>query len=182
MTETKLQKNRNGLASMTKGDSPDIRRVPVRFWAHDLFVEVTRERTIEHILRVVATDHALKIEDLYVVRDGEDARLACDEPIHDEHQRRHHVHHRHPVTVTVNYQAASQQRKFRRHAKLEAVLDWAIRVFGIDASMAGEFELTRTGSTEELPLSDHIGHIAAKRDELALDLVRGDIANGGLHD
>ena len=43
----------------------------------------------------------------------------------------------------------------------------------------GEFELTRSGSTEELPLSDHVGHLAGKQDVLALDLVRGDIANGG---
>lgn len=180
MTDIKLQDDTDGLAVANQGEPPDIRRVPVRFGGHDLFIEVNSDRTIEHILMIVAGDHALQIGDLYVVRDGEDAPLACERPIHDGHQRRYHVHHRQPVTVTVNYQAASHHREFRRHATLEAVLDWAIRVFGIDASMAGEFELTRTGSTEELPLSDHVGHLAAKHGELALDLVRGDIANGGL--
>lgn len=144
MTDIRLQDHTNGLALASKGEPPDIHRISVRFEAHDLLIEVTADRTVEHILTIVATDHALLIEDLYIVREGEDAPLACEQPIHDGHQRRHHVHHRQPVTVTVNYQAASHHRRFRRHGTLEAVLDWAIRVFDIDASMAGEFELTRT--------------------------------------
>jgi hypothetical protein len=181
MTDIKLQDETDGLAVASKGEPPDIYRVPVRFETRDLIIEVAADRTIEHILTIVAIDHDLPIEDLYIVREGEDVPLACEQPIHDGHQRRHHVHHRQPVTVTVNYQAASHHREFRRHATLESVLDWAIRVFGIDVSMAGEFELTRTGSTEELPLSDHVGHLAGKHDTLALDLVRGDIANGRHH-
>lgn len=181
MTDIKLHDGTDGLALASKREPPEIHRVPIRFEAHDLFIDVKADRTIEHILTIVATDHALLVENLYIVREGEDAPLACEQPIHDGHERRHHVHHRQPVTVTVNYQAASHHHEFRRHATLEGVLDWAIRVFGIDASMAGEFELTRTGSTEELPLSDHVGHLAGKHDALALDLVRGDIANGGHH-
>ena len=181
MTDIKLHDGTDGLALASKREPPDIHRVPIRFEAHDLFIDVKADLTIEHILTIVATDHALLVENLYIVREGEDAPLACEQLIHDGHERRHHVHHRQPVTVTVNYQAASHHHEFRRHATLEGVLDWAIRVFGIDASMAGEFELTRTGSTEELPLSDHVGHLAGKHDALALDLVRGDIANGGHH-
>jgi len=179
MTDIKFKDDTDGLAYVSKNEPPDIRRVPVRFESRDLFIEVTADETIEHILTIVATDHALLIEDLYIVLEGEDVPLSWEQPIHGGHQRRHHVHHRGPVTIMVNYQAASHHREFRRHTTLEAVLDWAIRVFGIDASMAGEFELTRTGSTEELPLSDHVGHLAGKDDALALDLVRGDIANGG---
>lgn len=178
MTDTRLQNDTDGLNAAREIEPPDTRRIPVRFEARDLFIEVHPGNTIEHLLTMIATDHGVLIEDLYIVREGGDGPLACEHPVHDGHQRRHHVHHRQPVTVTVHYQAASHHREFRRHATLEAVLDWAIGAFGIDTSMAGEFELTRSGSTEELPLSDHVGHLAGKQDVLALDLVRGDIANG----
>jgi hypothetical protein len=181
MTDMKLQDDADGLTVASKLEPPESYRIPVRFEGRDLFIEIASNRTIKDILTIVASDNALVIEDLYIVREGEDAPLSCEQPIHDGHQGRHHVHHHQSVTVTVHYQAASHHREFRRHATLEAVLDWAIRAFGIDASMAGEFELTRTGSTEELPLSDHVGHLAGKHDALALDLVRGDIANGSHH-
>lgn len=178
MTEVTLQDDTEGLKIAGGSEPPGGLRVPVRFEAHDLSIEVTPDHTIEHILTVIATEHGLRIEDLYIVRDGEDAPLACGQPVQHGRPHRHHVHHRLPVAVAVNYQAASRHREFRRHETLEAVLDWAIGAFGIDASMAGEFELTRTGSTDELSLSDHVGHLARKHDALALDLVRGDIANG----
>ena len=114
------------------------------------------------------------------MRDGEDEPVECGHPVHhDGHHGRHHVHLRHPVDVTVRYQAGAHRREFRRQAKLERVLDWAIRVFNIDPAMAGEFELTRAGSTGELSLSEHVGHLAGRQDCLELDLVRGGIANGG---
>ncbi|RUY22840.1 hypothetical protein EN978_34120 [Mesorhizobium sp. M7A.F.Ca.US.001.04.1.1] len=157
-------------------------RLPIRFEARDLFVELGQGQLIEHVLAIVATNHGLLIEDLYVVPDGEDEPMDCAHPVrHDGRHRRYHVHHRHPVDVTVRYQASVHHREFRRHAPLERVLDWAIVAFGIDPAMAGEFELARAGSAEELPLSEHVGHLAGKHDRLELDLVRGDIANGGIY-
>jgi hypothetical protein len=45
--------------------------------------------------------------------------------------------------------------------------------------MATEFVLTRHGQKEELPGSEHVGHLAGHHHyTLELDLVRGDIANG----
>ena len=44
--------------------------------------------------------------------------------------------------------------------------------------MATEFELARHGQKEELPGTEHIGHLAGHHHVLELDLVRGDIANG----
>lgn len=154
--------------------------LPVRFLGRDIFIDIQPGLLIEHVLKILATDHGLLIEDLYVVRDGEDEAADWAYPVHrDGYHRRHHVHQRHPVDVTVRYQAGEHRCEFRRHAPLERVLDWAIRVFNIDPAMAGEFELTRAGSTEELPLNEHVGHLAGKHDCLELDLVRGDIANGG---
>lgn len=173
MTQTTLHDGIEG-----KGAGANL--LPIRFEAQDLFIEIGRGQLIEHVLQIVATNHGLLIEDLYVVRDDEDEPLDCAHPVHhDGRHRRHHVHRRHPVDVTVRYQASEHHREFRRHAPLERVLDWAIRVFNIDPAMAGEFELTRAGSTDELPLSEHVGHLAGKHDRLELDLVRGDIANGG---
>ncbi|MBX3565589.1 MAG: hypothetical protein KF730_13550 [Sphingomonas sp.] len=181
MTDLTLQDDTDGLKMERSAEPPGGLRIPARFEARDFYIEVTPDQTIEHMLTIIATEHGLRIEDIYIVRENEDAPLICEEPVHHGHQRRHHVHHRQPVAVTVHYQTGSHHREFRRHASLEQVLDWAIRAFGIDASMAGEFELTRTGSTDELSLSDHVGHLAGKHNALALDLVRGDIANGADH-
>lgn len=156
-----------------------VRRLPVRLEARDLVLEFQPGQRVEHILAIVATTHGLLIEDIYLVRDGEDEPLDCSHPIRDDgHDHRHHVHRRHPVDVTVRYHAGSHHREFRRHAPLERVLDWAIRIFKIDPAMAGEFELALAGTTDELPLSEHVGHLAGKHGTLELDLVRGDIANG----
>lgn len=160
----------------------DDRRLPVRFEAQDLLIDLRPGQLIEHILALIAANHGLLVADLIIVRDGEDEPADCAHPVHhDQHHRRHHVHRRNPVDVTVRYQADEHHREFRRQAPLERVLDWAIRVFKIDPAMAGEFELARAGSTEELPLNEHVGHLAGKRDCLELDLVRGNIANGGTH-
>ena len=158
--------------------------IPVRLFGHDRFVELRPGQRLEHLLEIVARDGGLVIEELIILRDGE------AEPIHRgsmidhnyPHRHRHHVHRRHPVTVTVHYQAGSHHREFRRDAALEQVLDWAVGAFGIDATMAAEFELALAGQTEELPLSEHLGHLAGKQDALALNLVRGVIANGADHD
>lgn len=160
----------------------DHGRLPVRFEAQDLVIDLRPGQLIEHILALIAANHGLLVADLIIVRDGEDEPADCAHPVHhDRHHRRHHVHHRNPVNVTVRYQADEHHREFRRQAPLERVLDWAIRVFKIDPAMAGEFELALAGSTEELPLNEHVGHLAGKHHCLELDLVRGNIANGGTH-
>ena len=82
------------------------------------------------------------------------------------------------LKVTVYYQANHHTRVFKRFEAVKDVLAWAIEVFGIDASMATEFELARQGKKEELREFEQLGHLAEKNLELALDLVRGDIANG----
>ena len=84
------------------------------------------------------------------------------------------------IAVTVNYQSKSDTRAFKPAATVEEVLDWALKVkaFGIDSAMATEFELALHGRTEELPHADHLGKLATGAKELALDLIRGDMANG----
>ena len=84
------------------------------------------------------------------------------------------------IAVTVYYQAKDATSSFKPSATLEDVLDWAVKVtaFGIDPAMVAEFELARHGVKEELPLGDHLGKMAAGAKTLALDLVRGDMANG----
>ncbi len=101
---------------------------------------------------------------------------------HYPRHRRHHVHHRPAVAVKVFYQGGDREHDFRRQAPLERVLDWAIKAFQIDPAMAGEFELTKVGGTEELPLTEHVGHVAGNEHKLELNLVRGDICHGASHD
>ena len=84
------------------------------------------------------------------------------------------------ISVTVYYQSKEETDAFKPSDTIESVLDWALRLesFAIDPAMADEFELARHGIKEELPLSDHLGRLATGAKQLALDLVRGDMANG----
>ncbi|WP_315731544.1 MULTISPECIES: hypothetical protein [unclassified Bradyrhizobium] len=132
------------------------------------------------VLELFAAEYGCSVAELALFREG-DAEPISELIVVDAkypHQRRHHVHRVHAVKVTVHYQGGSRHREFARRATVEQVLVWAIEIFGIDASMAAEFELARHGQKEELPGSEHIGHLTGRHDHLELDLVRGDIANG----
>lgn len=84
------------------------------------------------------------------------------------------------ILITVYYQSKTATQAFGPSDTVETVLDWALKVkdFGIDPAMADEFELARHEIKEELPLTDHLGKLATGAKELALDLVRSDMANG----
>ena len=143
-------------------------------------LELEPGRRLTAVLEIFAVERGCKVEELVILREGEKEPLSAfividaDYPSH----RRHHVHHVGDVKVVVFYQAESRHREFKRHATVDDVLAWAVKVFGIDPSMATEFELTRHGQKEELPGTEHVGHLAGRHDVLELDLVRGDIANG----
>jgi hypothetical protein len=132
------------------------------------------------ILIVIAGEWGCTVEELMLFRDGENDPIPGGTIIGPDypHRHRHHVHHTRDVEVIVHYQVDSHRREFKRFQTIEAVLDWAIPVFGIDPTMAPEFELARPGTKEELPLNEHLGHLAGRHDRLELNLVRGDIANG----
>ena len=133
------------------------------------------------ILEVLAAERGCRMEELILIREGDDEPLTAAVLIEDDYpcRRRHHVHRAGEVTVPVGYQAGQQVRTFRRHATVEEVLLWAIATFKIDLSMASEFELTRHGQKKELPGAEHIGHVADAERTVCLELVRGHISNGG---
>jgi hypothetical protein len=132
------------------------------------------------ILIVIADQWGCAVEELMLFRDGENDPIPGGTIIGPDypHRHRHHVHHSRNVEVIVHYQVASHHREFKRFQTIETVLDWAIPAFGIDPTMAPEFELARPETKEELPLNEHLGHLAGRHDRLELNLVRGDIANG----
>jgi hypothetical protein len=132
------------------------------------------------ILHIVAGERGCRFEDLVLLREGDNEPVSEAILITAEYppERRHHVHHLGEVEATVYYQAHLEKKAFKRDATIDDVLIWAIKSFKIDPNMASEFELTRHGKKGELPGSEHIGHLAGSQHELALDLVRGDIANG----
>jgi hypothetical protein len=148
--------------------------------ADERTVEVVSGRQVTVILEMFAAERGCGVQELVIIREGEDEPLSATTVIDSDYprRRRHHVHHVSAVKVTVFYQAGSHAREFRRQATVEDVLAWAIKAFNIDPSMATEFELTRHGGKEELPGAEHVGHLAGRDRELELDLVRGDIANG----
>ena len=132
------------------------------------------------ILEDIADERGCGIEELVLVREGEDEPLAVDVPVDIgvPDGRPLHVHYLGEVKVTVFYQAGQDAREFKRFEAVKDVLAWAIEAFKIDSSLATELALVRHGQKDELPDREHIGHLAGKDSELALDLVRGDIANG----
>ena len=149
-------------------------------YAEERVVELELGSRVAAVLEVIAAERGCLVEELILFREGEGEPLTSAIVVDENypHKRRHHIHHPDEVTVTVSYQEGQQSRVFKRFEAVKDVLAWAIEVFHIDTSMATEFELARHGHKEELPDPEHIGHLAGKECELALDLVRGDIANG----
>lgn len=157
----------------------EVIKIPVKSGHEQHIVELKLGASVTAILEFVADKHGCSVEELILVRDGEDEPLATviviDEAYPHGHQ--HHVHFKGLVKVTVNYQTANSE-DFKRNATVEDVLEWAIRKFEIDPSMASEFDLALSGTKEALPPDEHIGHLSHRHDELTLDLIRGDISNG----
>lgn len=147
-----------------------------------------RRVTLKHgdrvgaIVEIIARERGVAAEELMIVRDGESTEIDFDLVIGPDypHKRRHHAHHRSLVKVMVFYGAKEAAREFKRRDTVDEVFDWAVALkeFGIDPTMQGEFVLVLQGQKDELPGSEHVGHLAGHAKELMLDLVRGDIANG----
>jgi hypothetical protein len=149
-------------------------------FAEERQIKLAQGASLMDVVEIIARERKLPIEEFVIIREGQDAPLALEFVIAPDypHHRRHHVHYHSMVKVVVFYGAKEKEHEFKRHATVEDVLVWAIKVFEIDPGMAAEFELTRHGQKEELPGTEHIGHLAGQARELKLDLVRGDIANG----
>ena len=134
------------------------------------------------IIEIVAAELGCGVEELVLFRDGE-AQPLTEAVLVDAtypHKRRHHVHRASDVTVVIYYQSQAKTNVFKRNTTIGTILLWAINEFKVDATMATELELSlHDRPTEELPEDEHIGHLARHQNELSLDLVRGDIANGG---
>ena len=145
-------------------------------------IEVLHGVDLLTVIRIIAVERGCIVEELIIVREGEELPLDPGTVIGPDypHHRRHHVHHRSEVKVNVNYNAGTRHREFRRHETIEDVLTWAIKIFNIDPAMAPEFELALHGSKDELPGIEHIGHLAGHHKELDLDLIRGALVNGAV--
>ena len=143
-------------------------------------LELERGARAAGILEVIATERGCGIEELVLVREGEDESLVADVVLDtgDPDRPPFHVHYRGEVKVTVFYQERHDVHEFKRFEAVKDVLARVIGAFNIDSSLATELALVRHGQKEELPEREHIGHLAGKEGELAFDLVRGDIANG----
>lgn len=145
-------------------------------------MKLERGANLLRIVEMVARERGVLVEEFAIFREGEVEELAIETVITDVYprHRRHHVHHKSLVKVVVFYGAKDASRELKRNATVEQVLTWAVAVkeFGIDAAMAPEFNLARRKVKEELPGTEHIGHLAGPKKVLELDLVRGDIANG----
>lgn len=169
-------------AGHVAGAVPATINIPVKTGEHEeRIIRAAPGSRVTLILEIMAAEKGCAVEELIIVREGDDEPLTSAVLIEENypHRRRHHVHRAGEVTVAIRYQASQRDRVFKRHATVEEVLLWAITVFNIDPSMASEFELTRSGQKKELPGTEHIGHVAGGERTLCLELVRGHISNGG---
>ena len=144
-------------------------------------IELDSGTNVTAILEIVATERGCPVAELVLLREGHSELLTSDVVLDGTYpcNCRHHVLYAGEVTVTVCYQDGQKERAFKPFEAIKDVLEWAIEAFAVDAAMATEFELARRGEKEELPGSEQVGHLAGKNCALALDLVRGNIANGG---
>lgn len=157
-------------------------KIPVKFGCkQEREIVLKIGSNVTAILDVFASEWGVRVEELLLVREGEAEALVASITVDIDypHRRRHHVHHARDVNITAFYQAGSHHQNFERHATVEDVLTWAVKVFNIDAQIAPEFELALHNTSEQLPGSEHIGHLAGCHHDLLLDVIRGDIANGG---
>ena len=95
----------------------------------------------------------------------------------------HHVHRARQIRVTVDYNGLQAVKDFPPSARVQRVLEWAIKVkeFKIDPTIAPEMELALHGGTAELPKQAHIGrYVKHPHHKLELDLIRGIIPNGAV--
>ncbi len=146
-------------------------------------VTVRHGAPLSAIVELVATKAGYRVEEALLFVEDEAAPVELSLTVGESfpHHRKHHVHRVRQIEVVVNYNRASREHHYPPSTRVEMVLAWAVRAFGIDPSMAGEFELTLAGSEEELPSSAHIGRfVRHPQCRLELDLVRGTISNGGL--
>lgn len=165
------------------GDMQDETKIAVRVKLdriNERIVELEQGTKLSRVLEIVAAERACDVRELALVREGENQplTLGAEVVVGDPHKQFHHIHYVGEVKVTIYYQDSQDSREFKRFETVKDVLAWAIKAFKIDASMATELVLVYHGQQEELPEHEHIGHLTEKSDDLAIDLVRGDIANG----
>ena len=145
-------------------------------------IELNRGASVDRILEIVAEERGFNIKELVLTCEGHDTPLTSGELVDTGYpnQLTHHIHYLGEVKITVNYQAGQIYREFKRFEAVKDVLSWAIHQFKIDSSLATELVLVCHGQRDELAEREHIGHLAGQNHDLEFDLVRGDIANGGV--
>ena len=173
---------KRGLAACDLSQQADP-KIGIRVKTEDVeerLVELKYGTSVTSVLEIVAAESGYRLEELVLLREGQDSVLTSDIVVDANypHKLCHHVHYADEVSITVYYQADRDCRDFKRFEAVKDVLAWAIKAFPIDATLATELVLVRHGQKDELPEREHVGHLAGKDCELALDLVRGTIANG----
>lgn len=96
---------------------------------------------------------------------------------------RRHVHgHKHrcrTVHVKVTYAGHTKEHDVAPNTTLEALLHWAIKAFGIDATTAADLVFRIAGSTEDLDFSTHVGTFTTPEHcSVVLDLLQGETSAG----
>lgn len=143
-------------------------------------VPISGTEKIVEILDIVARDRGWQLNDLIIVREGEGSEIDPQTLVDEKYpiQKRHHVHHKGDVAVTVYYNGGEWSHQYARFKTVEDVLLAAAAHFHIDESIIPQLQLATHGQKEELSATEHIGHLAGHQHSLAFDLIRGAMPNG----
>jgi hypothetical protein len=145
-------------------------------------VAVETGSALEVLVIAVSAKTGIAVEELFIFEEDADEPLGLDLVIEEVRAGvTHHVHRARRIEITVNYLGLSPSKDFPPSARVQTVLDWAVRVpeFKIDATIAPEMELALAGETKELPKRAHIGrYVKHPHHRLDLDVIRGVILNG----
>lgn len=129
-----------------------------------------------------AAKSGIAVEELLVFEEDGEGPLILDLLIEEGRgEITHHVHRVRKIEVVVFYNGEEARKEFPPSARVQRVLDWAVKVekFHIDPPVAPEMELALHNTTTELPKRAHIGrYVKHPHHKLDLDLIRGVIPNG----
>jgi hypothetical protein len=147
-----------------------------------MLIKIGEGSTRAVILDEVSARNGIAREELHLFAEDGDEVLELDAIVTEADAGVvHHAHRALKIKVTVNYNGSQAEKDFAPSARIQRVLDWAVKVkeFKIDPAIAPEMELALHGQTMELPKQAHVGrYVKHPHHKVDLDLIRGVIPNG----
>ena len=134
---------------------------------------------IKDIAISISKNNGFVAEEILIFEEDRDEPCAPDADLSGSHSGVHHAHRVRKLEVKVFYLGKEIKHHFSPAARVQKVLDWAVKTFAVDPVIAPEMQLTLHSQTTALPKEAHIGrYVKFPQHEIEFDLIRGVIPNG----